>query len=385
MSGCTIWETIATDPSFGLVCSSSLINDELGDHPHPWPRTVGHSLFAMMRSLTWECVVEDGRLACPDSYASDSPTSCDYAHGGPFVSGSVRDLLFGGYSDPFTDRLVNLLELRPRGLSLACLDAPTAQWSDDCDALPSLQCGAGYQVSHRDHGPLLNVSRPSANGTLYGQWFEPSWALPMGLGSVDSPVAGVYLGKLVDNNSSFHKARVRTPGPPFLLMGPWLAGWLTSRPGWLLIDDGLTVLQGCDPRYLNGPGQRFQSCVTRMQSGQRRLGSAQVLDRYLGNATIGPSSTARLQPVSVGSDGRQFSPSLYDGFRNFSFPYKGLYYGQAALGPESVAFVHGPEALAMALTRVPEDLHNKFYLQYPTRYAYRYNATQVRASCLPFV
>lgn len=212
-----MYETIATNPSFGIVCSNGLINDELGDHAHPWPRSVGHTIFALLRDYTWACVVEDENLACrdgngqPDSSAASAKT-CDYAHGGLFVSGTVRDVLFNGYDDPLSDRLTNLMQLSQRGLHLSCLQPQTSSYSEDCDELPSLHCATaskGYVVTHETLGVVLNVSRPEEGsyGKDWGQWFEHQWQLPYGLGSIDSPVTAVWRGELV-NNHSFQQRQV---------------------------------------------------------------------------------------------------------------------------------------------------------------------------------
>lgn len=117
-----------------------------------------------------------------------------------------------------------------------------------------------------------------------------------------------------------------------------------------------------------------------MHSGQDSNDDIQRLVSYMGNTSLGPAQSSTKAQVNRGSEAKDqlTSPSLYDGFRNFTYPYKGQYYGLKSQGPPSAVLVHGQEGLVLDLVREKEDEQNKVYLQYPTRYKYDYNASQVR-------
>jgi hypothetical protein len=277
---CKRWETLISDPTFGIYCDlvTILKIDSAYDHDyqsatiHPYPRQRGNVIAFWLQEWSTYRVLIERRTVCND------PSDCDYASGGMFVTQSVRRLLFEGYVDRVAMRLLNS-ELEPYNLTARCVNRSTLELDEYCRPVENIECSEdGFEVSDVSG----NLARFQRDGQRREEWYAPKIILnlsdisstvgPLNVANVsasntltiDNPAFAIYPGKLWVPNASSYRLR-RGEGDTRSLKFHKKAD--------------------CDFRFLGG-AKKWGSCTTRLQTGKGNLNDVQRVAEWRGNGTL---------------------------------------------------------------------------------------------------
>lgn len=312
LDDCEQWSTL-TSNAFGINCGDDDVHKR------------GNIVAEMIHAFTMDRILIDGLHICND------PVTCDYRHGGLFATTTARNLVFESRVDSIYIKMLNH-DLQDRNLSIACVNQTVVDVTTECGFVRNHDCtDQGYQVLYEnalgEKEILLTVDR---DGPERWQWYKPEIQLPNGHGEINNPAYSTHAGQLW-NNESFHKER------------------------------------NCEHRILGGPKGRFQNCEVQAHTGRHDLSSVGHTTSWYGNATLdaAPPSTREFDPATgasrhtadvAGSQGEQFTPQLFDGFKSLSLPYvdsdpEESTMGLKFLGNKSETLLLGDQLLVMHLER----------------------------------
>lgn len=351
VTNCEVWQTTISDGAFGIFCDETSIlkidtpyaRDYTSSTSHPYPRRRGNVVASWLKEWTWSRLLTEGRVFC------DDPSSCDHTRGGLFVTHSAKRFLFEGYVDRLSVKLLSH-ELAPYNLTIECVNRTTVDYTELCYPIDNNDCSddLGFEIKSTNHVGVATFSR---NGSRRLEWYLPELRLNLdNLSStlfgnntltVKNPVFAVYPGKLMQNESAFHKR----------------------------ID--------CINR-LFGRGPRRAACDVVLDTGKRSLFNVRRLSTWFGNAslTAGLGFTASIPAPSGHLLDYQLEPLGWEGFKWFNFSYRLFRYeGLDFLGNSSIALIDPAHLLVHELDRQkgddPDigmtDATNDYYVEWPTR------------------
>jgi len=331
---CTEWQTLSSDPAFGIQCDETRIWKD----PHPHPKRRGNIIESIITEMIWEEIFRKEFLVC------DDPNDCDYRKGGMFVTAPARDIIFDGYVEPWTMKVMNMeFSMQNRKIHMECIDRQVKTYDHECTAIYENDCNLhGFNIIHEDYGIIKSITKQHTPA----DWYWPDIHLPHDLGIIDNPVIAIHSGMLWKNETFLKK-------------------------------------KSCANRYINGKDGVFKNCTHVMETGRHSLETIGSMKSFFGNDTL------RLAPAggSIEVNGNQlaegnynqFTPFAWEGFRDYQFSYWGRELGNRYLSNESFTVFVGEQLLKFQLDRVEEAKEvakRPTHLVYPTLFSYYDNNTE---------
>ncbi|CAM9155381.1 unnamed protein product [Ectocarpus sp. 13 AM-2016] len=326
-TNCNFFQTIISDTVSGIECDATRIYD----NAHSYPKKPGNVVAAFMHTLALEEASPRRGVLKKDHLLCDDPENCDYTKGGYFTTQRARDIIFEGYTESLTVKLMNK-RLSGRNLTIKCSVPSVVLWDMYCHPLFDGDCtNTGFEVVHDTYGTVLEVNKTGSSRHL---WYSAELSLPHDLGSIDNPIFAVYPGGHWDNET-FQKT------------------------------------MDCEKRVLQGEAGLWNSCDTTVETGSddpQRIGRTNL---YYGNdsllAAVGSHSSLEV----YGTDGTQDTPRKWEGFGEYKLVYRLRNEGLDYLGNDTVVVLQGEHLLQFHMARDSTDA----VLQYPTRYLAEDNFT----------
>jgi hypothetical protein len=174
---CFEWQTLNTDPAFGIQCNDVRI----WTNTHPYPKKVGNLLESIVTEVLKSEVLEKGMLTCGNANIIQEPNGidevdCSYGNGGMFIRAKARDIIFEGYTDPFTIKVMNMhFEMENRGYQIVCNDPVEISFAYDCAPIYDVQCGEeGFSVVKDDGTVLAKLLRNTREWCVASRGGVPS-------------------------------------------------------------------------------------------------------------------------------------------------------------------------------------------------------------------
>eukprot|EP00903_Cladosiphon_okamuranus_P017641 g16248.t1 len=320
-TNCEFFQTIISNTVTGIECDATRIYD----NAHAYPKKPGNVVAAFMQRLALEEVLKKDHLLC------DDPDDCDYAKGGYFTTQRARDVIFEGYTDSLTVKLMNK-GLSARNLTIRCSVPSVVRWDMYCNPLYDGDCTyTGFEVVHDTYGTVLEVNRTGSSRHL---WYSAELSLPHDLGSIDNPIFAVYPG------------------------GHWA-------------NETFQKYADCEKRTLQGEAGLWNSCDTTIETGSDKPERIGRTTQYYGNDSLLAALESDSSLEVYGTDGTQDSPRKWEGFGEYKVVYRLRDEGLEYLGNDTVVILKGEHLLQLHMTRDDFDAA----LQYPTRYRAEDNVT----------
>ncbi|CAM9202218.1 unnamed protein product [Choristocarpus tenellus] len=320
-TSCDFFRTILSNTVTGIECDDTRIYDNV----HPYPKKPGNMLASFMYSLVWEQVLKKEYLVC------DDPANCNFSKGGFFTTQRARDVIFGGYAEGLTIKLMNKT-LAKRNLTIECSQSKVLSQSKTCEPTYDGDCTEhGFKVKHAEHGLVLEVNNSDLGQHL---WHSPRITLPYDLGVIDNPVFAIYPGGTWANES-FQKEK------------------------------------DCEKRVLHGEAGLWKNCETTVNTGRADYNHIGNIIEYYGNSSLLTGIASGAVIDVYGSDGTQLMPYQWEGFDKYSLVYLMRMRGNDYLGNSTVVMLEGESLLQFHMVRDSEST----VLRYPTVYEVDDNST----------
>ena len=263
--------------------------------PQPYAKSFGNVVNYMMRSLT---ITQSSRIGL---FCSEN-SNCAYNVGGLFVTTTINELLFHGFSDPFTLKYLDLKHARDN-VTLGCAKSS------------NLACGV---KNYNCNGDGIRI-------TVAGQ------ATDLAFGVLnDSILFQSFL--LIDKNGNLTK---NADEYVTKVMNPL---W-TAFPAATSADHAKFIqTYNCLGSIFFGNEDMFLSCTSTVDSGASASSKLSQMREYRGNSSI--EQVSDLVEVRGSSDlFTQESPLLWDAFYSYPYPYLFSYSGRKHLSiPSPVIF-----------------------------------------------
>ncbi|KAJ8598298.1 hypothetical protein CTAYLR_006008 [Chrysophaeum taylorii] len=384
VTNCEEWETTISDGTFGIYCDETSIlkidtpykHDYQSATSHPYPRRRGNVIASWLQAWAWQRVLTEDRISC------DSPNDCDHAGGVMFVTHSARRLLFEGYVDRLSMKLLNS-ELG--NFTLRCVNRSTVEHTEYCLPIENTECSdLGFEIvsalPETDPNYVPGVAQFSRDGKRAFEWYRPELALNLrnlslsvDANSTDpsiiikNPAFAIYPGKIMEPSAS----------------GDELREAATMQPRTTSLDDVVDFHKenDCLHRFLGGP-KAHANCNVTINTGKRDLSDVRRLVEWYGNETLraGVGFVSGI-PVSAGlllNSDYQLQPFGWEGFKWLNFSYKFRYEGLDYLGNESIYVIDPDLMLVQDLERQNggdldigmADSSDDYYVEWPTRKEY---------------
>ncbi|CAM9090652.1 unnamed protein product, partial [Laminaria digitata] len=326
-TNCVFFQTIISNTVTGIECDATRIYD----NAHSYPKKPGNVVAAFMYSLAWEEASALREVLKKELLVCDDPDACDFKKGGFFTTRKARDVMFDGYTDALTIKLMNK-GLATRNLTVRCSTQDVVEWNMYCQPLYEGDCtDVGFEVVHQLYGTVLEVNKTGPSRHL---WYNAELPLPYNLGSLDNPVFAVYPGGDWDNET-FQKTR------------------------------------DCEKRTLQGSTGLWNSCDTTAQTGSDDPDNIGGTTLYYGNSSLLAALGSDSSLEVYGTDGTQDTPRKWEGFGEYRLVYMLRKAGLDYLGNDTVVILQGEHLLQFHMARDSDDAA----LQYPTRYRAEDNTT----------
>ena len=290
---CKTWETLISDPTYGIYCDLETILkvDSAHNHDyqsatiHPYGRRRGIIIAFWLQEWSTYRVLIENRLVCnePDCSECLSKGYCDraYNYGGLFVTHQAKRLLFEGYVDRVAMALLNS-ELQYYNLSVRCQDHSTIKLDEYCNPVENNECtDGGFEIIDR-----LGVSRKfQHNGRHKRDWYLPEIILnPTNISHYIEPKT-----QPKDTMATLSSRTLTIENPAFAIY-----------PGKLWAPDvTINLRRGCEGdevckfhqetdcvnRFLGGKG-KWQNCTSTLVTGKNNLNDVQRVAEWRGNTSL---------------------------------------------------------------------------------------------------
>ena len=371
---CSEWQTLNTDPAFGIQCNDVRIWSE----SHPWPKKVGNLIESMVTEMLWTETLKKGMLTCANPGIIQEPnglteTKCSYDYGGMFIKQKARDIIFEGYTDPATIKIMNMhFEMEKRGYQIKCNNPLEISYAWQCEAIPDPQCGEkGFSVVMDDGTVLKNLTRNTRD------WYLPEIDLGPVYGEIDNPVFALYLGQLWKNpnvdetNENYDTMTVAAAK----------AGSVSAMPNFNESENiAWQKERACAARYMGGVKGVYPNCTVVMETGRGSLEDLGRIVEYRGKRTleIAPGGGFEVNGNALGDGAYNvFKPEKWEGFRKYDFSYMGRKEGLRFKGNDTFRVFIGDENLQFKVPNVEAfDGKNPSELFWPPRYLFNDNETR---------
>jgi hypothetical protein len=283
----------------------------------------------MLYSLTLVTALQEG-LWC------DSASNCDFSWGGMFTTTSVKELLFGGFTEP---AILKYLELKYAAfnVSFECVNAPY----DNC----------GVKSYHCDsvNGMLMRLPNNQSflfhqNSTSKDLFFSPSFFVNTASGELLFPYARnatlvataketlmnssqttiVYSDRIEEflaYNTSYTDVLVVEIRNPF---------W-SAFPAWTETDPDLLKYFECQKRIGFGSPNLLQTCEIRLNTGVRVVKNAMDLELFYGNESVFSAFNNSFSIVNGSTEHNQYQMYFWPGFLAYPYSYLGTKAGMDQL------------------------------------------------------
>jgi len=312
-SRCSEWKTLKLDPAFGIQCNDVRI----WANSHPYPKKNGNVVEAIITEVLWEEVLRKQLLVCSDPDYVHEPNGgaaveCSYDKGGMFINQKARDIIFEGYTDPFTIKVMNSqYKMEKRGFQIVCNNQVEVSFSWQCAPVYDPQCGeGGFSVIHETQGVLKNMTRNTVD------WYLPEIELEEGFGTIDNPVFAAYAGALWKDKALEADTNVTNPTRTVE----------SARTGSVSAEANFNVTENedwqkernCMKRYLNGPKDIYPNCTITMETGRGDLERLGKVVNYFGNDTLvlyGDNTLKVDGNFAAESDYNNFLPLVWEAYR----------------------------------------------------------------------
>ena len=371
---CTAWKTLRLDPAFGIQCNDVRI----WSNSHPYPKKNGNVVEAIITEVLWEEVLRKQLLVCADASYVQEPNGllaaeCSYDKGGMFIMQKARDILFEGYTDPFTVKVMNTqFNMEKRDFQIVCNDLVEVSYTHQCKPIYDPQCGdGGFSIIHETHGVLKNMTRNTVD------WYLPEIDLDGGFGTIDNPVFAAYSGALWKDKGLEHPNVTTTSRT----VAASKAGSVSAKANFNTTEnERWQKRRNCMKRYLGGPKDLYPSCNITMETGRGDLERLGRIVSYFGNGTLvvhgGNSLTVDGNFLSDGGDYNNFYPLSWEAYRAFSLQYKNRLSGLHYKGNETLSVFVGDEMIQFLVPNVEKwDGKKPTHLKWPARYRFLDNST----------
>jgi len=369
LQSCDEWETLVTDPTFGIYCDAGTIlkidtayaHDYQSATKHPYPRKRGNVVAFWLQEWTVSKVMIQDRVVC------DDPADCDYAAGGLFTTHSARRLLFEGYVDRVGMMLLNA-ELGEANLTAKCVDDRPVAVTESCSDVVNTECSdGGFSVEHstgrHSTGPAAIFQR---NGSRRAEWFFAE--LFLNLSDLSKPVA-------ISRRNDSGVLVVRNPVFAIYAGKAW-------DPTAAEIDDVQVrddVVQfhkelDCENRVLGGPSGLWRTCETTLNTGLLDLNDVFRVVRWHGNSSLHAGSPDGIR-CDWGGLAQQTRPFGWEGWKGFNLSYDLRDSGLQYKGNSTMSVLDGQNVLLWQLDRAAQgdldigmaDGSTEYYIEWPAR------------------
>ena len=243
-TNCVVFQTSISNPSAGIICDVSGVQG----YPHPYSKPLGIIVNNMLSSLTVTLEEQRG-LVCA------SPSTCDFTSGGLFITTTVRELLFEGFTDPLVLKYLNLKHAQDN-ISFACVDSAFA-------SSPSGSCTKSTYSCGKEGVRLL--------------WSNKSLDLVYGI-TDNNVFFSPYFYRSQDSNEMLTfmtQASIKVMNPVFAL-----------HPAWNSNDTNFLKLYQCKGNIIYSDDGVFPKCSSRVDSGLRDFRSIGEIETFHGNGSI---------------------------------------------------------------------------------------------------
>jgi hypothetical protein len=318
---CSLFETAITKPTSGIQCDLEMVYQ----HPHPYTESRGNIVFSMLLQLTVQQVLQQG-LWC------DSYTDCMFNEGGLFISTTVAQLLFTGFSDPSV-------------LKYLSLKHGYANISFTCAENAVLACGASNLVCNED-GVIMNLPNNNAyllryNYTPMDEYFAPFFLVNRYTGEMYWPHAmnatvaaesaaalqelgftgySKYLGNDDSEGIDDYLTTNANSNPNISAVVQVFNPMWAAYPAWDSGDVAFLKYIQCSKRYFGGLVGIFANCEDTLNTGAVTLTRALNIQKFNGNDTLKYYSTEFPVNGSTFPD-LQNRMYLWNGFSTLPYAY----------------------------------------------------------------
>lgn len=294
-TNCQLFETSLSNPTDGIQCGVKQVQGKA----HPFIRKRGNILYEMLYASTFRLVITDG-LWCRNIL------SCSFDWGGLFITQSVKNLFFNGFTDPTVLKYLNIkMRTNGRKVSFECVDQPYGQ--------------CGKQNFHcNDAG--VNLLLPNGKKVLwkYGSLAKDRYFAPHIEVTAQSELLWPYspIQKEVDRATAVRKDwRIWKEE----LFNPFWAAY----PAWNSKDKAFQKYVSCQKRLLSGIPNQFSSCYSTVTTGRTAHMSTQNIETFLGNSSILYLKSSNVSLAVNGSISMQAPYYMWDGFSSYPFTFQG--------------------------------------------------------------
>mmetsp|Transcript_16259 Transcript_16259/g.33447 ORF Transcript_16259/g.33447 Transcript_16259/m.33447 type:complete len:1396 (-) Transcript_16259:49-4236(-) len=369
---CGIWKTLALDPAFGIQCNDVRI----WTNSHPYPKKNGNVIEAFITDVLWEETLRKQLLVCSNPSYVQNPqgyyeADCSYDKGGMFIMAKARDILFEGFTDPLTIKIMNSkFKMLKKGYQIVCNNQVEVSYHYKCGPIYDPQCGdGGFSVIHETEGVLKNMTRNTVD------WYLPDIDLGAGFGTIDNPVFAAYSGGLFKDKQL--EQNVTTTSRTVESVK---AGSISAKANFNETENvKWQKHRNCLRSYMGGPGNIYPNCTVTMETGRDDLKRLGRIVNFHGNDTLHlyNGNTFKVDGNSLlEGDYNNFSPLLWEAFREFNLNYQGRMSGLDYKGNATQKIFIGEEMIQFVIPNIEKwDGKNPTSIRWPMRYRFLDNTT----------
>lgn len=302
LTNCGLFRTALSDPLDGIKCDYLYVYGR----QHPFDKLIGNIVFIMVLSMTVELRLMTG-LWCLQH------DGCRFDQGGMYVTSTVRQILFEGYSEPSVLYYLNAKHSLD-DVHFLCRENPY----DHCGQR-TLRCNSKGLVLYLPYNRTLTLTYGL---TPHDEFFAPEFKMLKSTGellwphSMNVKKVKHAMDILTDNNISHPSSEVLTIYNPH---------W-TAYPAWnshqTYDNIAFNKFIQCQRRLYSGLPNQFTSCFDTLDTGRAKYSNVYQILEYRGNDSIYffPDNTSIVaMPVLGTAEKTQHQPYLWDGFS--SYPY----------------------------------------------------------------
>lgn len=280
-----------TSTSSGIQCDAYAVYG----HPHPYNKTIGNIVYEMMYQYTLDLALKNG-LWCR------SYDKCNFDYGGLFRTTTVNAVLFEGYTDASVLQYLNLKHSQD-GVSFYCTSNPLI-----CGKR-SLYCTDNRVTMLLPNGKSFNLDyRTTPKDEFFAPFFEISlqgdllWRYSM------NPVVAA---RSMRRAASEKVIKVTNP-------------FWAAHPAWNSNDTEFNKYLQCQKRQFSGPPYLFNSCLTSLKTGMKRVNESLQMIVFHGNKSINHFLSGMPMAVNGSSDRLQYPMELWGGFPQYPYNIFGV-------------------------------------------------------------
>jgi hypothetical protein len=262
----------------------------------------GNILFQQLIQFAYDLEFING-LWCKDA------VTCQFDEGGLFVTKTIREILFEGFSDAFTLKYLNL-KYSSYNISYHCTENST---------LAMLSADELYCVRedfHCTNGVYLYLPNGQKKYFKYGvtpkdEYFAPFFEVSLTKGDL---LWRFSANETIANDS---KSRLQHEDVVEIYNPSWAA-----HPDWHHDDIDFHKYIQCQKRLLFGAANMFVSCYDMINTGSKRFKRATYLEEFRGNGSIvylKNDSNHNGELEVGGTTSMRYPAYLYDGFQNYPY------------------------------------------------------------------